>query len=400
MAKVVPALCGAHLVDEALLAADSIDDPELRSRALASAAVHLARSGDVPRAVDTAVRAQAAAGDDPRGALMERIAWLAPAVARTGQAELAVRVMDAGEKLAVESAGNSAAQELLQALTEARAGTMDYEGAERSARTVARPEALAAALATVADVSSASNRIPAALLLAEEALSQLESADAVPYRLDLKYQVLGRTALAFGRSGQLGRAGDTVLRIDSIEWRAWFILKMIRAVLPVGNPSLTREWMSEVEDSAATSEDQDTKDWTLACAAESRAITGLHGDATRLALQIVDPAPRSCALAAIAAELHRQGERAEPLRLIQEAEVAAGEIEDTDELVFALTSVAEALTSTGDIARARRVIAKALASAPSRDALSALSALAPEALTAVTHDILATLEPDSGPLAT
>jgi hypothetical protein len=94
---------------------------------------------------------------------------------------------------------------------------------------------------------------------------------------------------------------------------------MMKAALPVGNFSLTREWMSEVEDSAATSPDQDTKDWAVACVAEGRAITGVHRDATRLALQIVDPAPRSRALAAIAAELHRQGERTEPLRRIKEA---------------------------------------------------------------------------------
>jgi len=392
MTKVTAALCVARLVDEALLAASSIDTQELRSRALASAAVHLARSGDAHRAGDIAMRAQTTAGEDPSEALMQRTAWFASALARTGHAALAARVLEAEETLAIGAGESVAAQEMLESIAETRAALGDYEGAERAARALTRPAALAAVLAALADVSANSRRFPAALLLADEALSQLEAADAGPHwpRRD---GTLSRTALAFGKSGQLDRAREIYLRISSLDWRAWVTLEMSRSISSVRELSLIRGWMSEIENFAATTQDHYARDWALACVAEGKAVTGDYGDATRLAFRIADPAPRSQALAGVAAEIHRHGERAESLHLIHEAEAAAREIEDTEELVFALTSVARALTLMGDIACARRVIAKALASGPSHDALSALAALDPKAVATVACDVLATLVP-------
>jgi tetratricopeptide (TPR) repeat protein len=398
LAKVTAALGGAGLTTEALLTADSIDDPELRSRALASTAVHLARSGDLRRAADTAARAQDAAGEDPGDALMQLIAWLIPALTRAGRTTLAARAMDAGESLATRSAGSTAARELLEAITETRTVLGDHDGAERAARALPHPDALAPALAALADASAASGRSPAAIPLADQALSQLELANTEPYHYPRRDQVLARIALAFGKSGQPGRARDLALRIWTVDWRAWFTLEMTRSVPPAGDFSFTLDWLSEIEESAATTPAQYLRDGALACIAEAKAVTGAHSDATRLAREIADPVPRSQALAGIAAELHRQGKRAEPLRLIQEAEAAAGEIgEDNDELVLALTSIAEALTCTGDSARARRAIARAMALAPSRAALAALAALAPQALAAVTSDILATIAPQPVP---
>jgi tetratricopeptide (TPR) repeat protein len=252
-----------------------------------------------------------------------------------------------------------------------------------------------AVLAALADVTATSGRFSSALLLADEALSQLELADASTHN-PRRAHTLARTALAFTKSERLDRARDIARRIGPIDWRAWVTLKMSKSVSLAGDFSLVRGWMSEIEDSAATTNDQYARDWALACVAEGKAISGEYGDATRLALQIADPAPRSQALAGISAELYQQGEHSEALRLIREAETVAREIEDIEERVFALTSITEALTHIGDIARARRVIAEALASAPSRDALSALAVLAPEALSAVASDTLATFEPESG----
>lgn len=342
---------------------------------------------------------QDAAGEDPGDAQMQLIAWLIPALARAGRTTLAARAMDVGESLATLSTGSAPARELLKAITETRAVLGDYAGAERAARALPHPEALAPALAALADASAASGRSPAAIPLAHQALSQLELANSGSDHYPSRDQVLARIALAFGKSGQPGRARDLALLIWSVDWRAWFTLEMTRAVPPAGDLNLALAWLSEIEESAAATPTQYLRDGALACIAETKAIIGAHGDATRLAREIADPVPRSRALAGIAAELNRQGNRAESVRLIQEAQAAAGEIgeEDTDELVLALTSVAEALTCTGDFARARHTIARAMALEPSRAALAVMAALAPQALAAVTSDILAAIAPQPVP---
>jgi tetratricopeptide (TPR) repeat protein len=380
-------------VEQALAAAERIEDAYWRSRAYREVALALAQAGQPKQAQEAFQQALAAA---------ERIEWadgrseayreVALALAQAGQAEQALA---AAERIEWADGRSEAYRAVALALVQAGQPKQALAAAERIEDAYWRSEAyreVALALAQAEQLEQAQEAFQQALAAAERiedayrrseaygavALAlvqagQAEQALAAAERIEDAYrrsEAYGAVALALVQAGLAEQALAAVERIEYDYWRSRAYRAVALALAQAGQPKQAQEAFQQALAAAERIEWADGRSeayrevaLALAQAGQIEQAQEAFQQALAAAERIEDAYWRSRAYRAVALALVQAGQPKQAQEAFQQALAAAERIEDAYWRSSAYRAVALALAQAGQIEQAQEAFQQALAAA-------------------------------------
>jgi tetratricopeptide (TPR) repeat protein len=387
-------------VEQALAAAERIEDADWRSRAYRAVALALAQAGQ-PEQAQEAFQQALAAAERIENAYWRSSAYraVALALAQAGQPEQALA---AAERIENADRRSEAYHAVALALAQAGQPKQALAAAERIENAYRRSEAYGAvalalaqagqpkqaqeafqqALAAAERIEWANGRSEAyravALALAqagqpEQAQEAFQQALAAAERIewaDGRSEAYHAVALALAQAGQPKQAQEAfqqaLAAAERIEWangRSEAYREVAVALAQAGQPEQAQEAFQQALAAAERIEDADWRSGAYREVAEALAQAGLADQALAAAERIEKADWRSWAYRAVAVALAQAGQIEQAQEAFQQALAAAERIEKADWRSEAYRAVALALAQAGQPKQAQEAFQQALAAA-------------------------------------
>jgi tetratricopeptide (TPR) repeat protein len=385
-------------VEQALAAAERIEEADKRSRAYGAVALALAQAGQIEQAQEAFQQALAAA---------ERIEWadgrseaygaVALALAQAGQIEqaqeafqqalaAAERIEEADERseaygaVALAQAGQfEQALEVARQIEHARRRSEAFRAVALALAQAGQPEQALAAAERIENAywrSEAYGAVALALAQAgqiEQAQEAFQQALAAAERIeeaDERSEAYGAVALALAQAGQPEQALAAAERIEDAYWRSEAYRAVALALAQAGQIEQAQEAFQQA---LAAAERIEYADWrslayrevalALAQAGQPEQAQEAFQQALAAAERIEDADWRSLAYREVALALAQAGQPEQAQEAFQQALAAAERIEEADKRSRAYGAVALALAQAGQIEQAQEAFQQALAAA-------------------------------------